>query len=1016
MIINNYITTKQDQVQEKRGPTLKWILLGVVLLLLSVFALLVLYELNTSKFQAREFSRFASSLTYTVGEGPSDAINFPQNGPFDKRLGYAQLPDMLQRATAQGMQIKAQSRFSPQLLGYTAAGYFAPYTEKFQTGLHLKDTRGEAVYQFRYPRRVYASFDEIPVPIVQSLLFIENRELLDTNKPYLNPAVDWVRFSKASLHQLGKRIGLDYETIGGSTLATQLEKYRHSPEGITATPEAKLKQMYSASVRAYQRGPVTMPVRQELVLSYVNTVPLSGAPGYGEVHGLGDGLWVWFGAELQRVNNLLNKQAVAGDTLLAQGQALRQVLSLMIAQRRPSFYLGQEGREELNSLTGGYLRLLASNGYISGALRDAGLAQEVQFRDFEQNPPLAPRETNKGTLVARTHLSQILGKPLYDLDRLDLSATTTLHTQLQQQVSDYLDSLNKPAFAREVGLIGERMLSGGKTEAVHYSFTLFERTPQGNLVRVQTDNTNQPFDLNEGSKLELGSTAKLRVLITYLEIIAEIHEKYSEAPKAELRQALRKSPDPLSYWTVQHLLRAKDISLAATLQAALLRRYSASPYEAFFTGGGVHYFHNFSNDNNRKRPTVHEAFLKSINLPFVRVLRDVVRYTTYQQAGDYRKLLANNSDPRRRQYLTRFADREGQTYLLRFWHKYKNYADEERFELLLKGLIQDEVRFAAVHRYLYPNVPLEDFSSFLQERLPDKNLKEERIQELYGMYGPDAYTLPDQGYITKTHPLELWLLQHMLHNPDTNWPTVVEASQQERQEVYKWLFRTRFKSARDSRIRTMLELDAFQDIHTRWRRLGYPFGHLVPSLATALGSSGDRPEALAELMGIIQNNGIRQRTLRIQDLHFAAHTPYETSLAWQQEQGKEVLNAKVAQLVRNTLSEVVELGTARRVRGGFTDTNGVPLLVGGKTGTGDNRLVTMSKWGQRISSKAVNRTATFVFYLGDRHFGTLTAFVPGSKADDFGFTSSLPVQVLRGMAPFIQPYLQAPDTLESVNN
>ena len=33
--------------------------------------------------------------------------------------------------------------------------------------------------------------------------------------------------------------------------------------------------------------------------------------------------------------------------------------------------------------------------------------------------------------------------------------------------------------------------------------------------------------------------------------------------------------------------------------------------------------------------------------------------------------------------------------------------------------------------------------------------------------------------------------------------------------------------------------------------MGYPFASLTPSLATAIGSSGDRPAALAELMGII---------------------------------------------------------------------------------------------------------------------------------------------------------------------
>ena len=32
------------------------------------------------------------------------------------------------------------------------------------------------------------------------------------------------------------------------------------------------------------------------------------------------------------------------------------------------------------------------------------------------------------------------------------------------------------------------------------------------------------------------------------------------------------------------------------------------------------------------------------------------------------------------------------------------------------------------------------------------------------------------------------------------------------------------------------------------------------------------------------------------------------------------------------------------------------------------------------------------FYLGDRHFGTLTAYVEGGSADNFRFTAALPVQ------------------------
>ena len=932
------------------------------------------------------------------------------------RLGYSLLPKMLDRVQSKGMHIESQSRFSDQLLDYTSRGFFTPYNEKMQTGLNILDSNGEPMYRYTYPGFVYTSFDSVPALVVNSLLFIENRNLLDTTRQYLNPAVDWMRFAKASLHEIGNLIGLEYKTIGGSTLATQIEKFRHSPGGITVDAREKMKQMVSASIRTYQGGPETLPARKDLVVSYLNTVPLSGAPGYGEVHGLGDGLKVWFDSDVRKVNNLLSMTDAKGDTLRAKGQALRQVLSLMIAHRRPSYYLGQEGRKELSDLTGGYLRLLASNGYISPELRDASLSQEVRFRDFEANPAVAPRSTDKGALVARTHLSMLLGKPLYDLDRMDMAATTTLNHDLQGQVSEYLHRLNNPDFASSVGVYGERMLSPNRTDAVIYSFTLFERTPYGNLVRVQTDNTDQPFDMNEGSKLELGSTAKLRVTVTYLEIIAEIHERYANASPAELRKAQREPHDNLSRWVIDYLLVSKDKSLTATLRAALERRYSANPGEAFFTGGGMHHFNNFNNDDNYSRPTVREAFQKSINLSFVRLMRDIVSYTTYQQVGNPSELLSNAGDPRREEYLRRFADREGKVFLRKFWNKYEGLSSEDRFTRLLNSIYKDEVRLAVVYRYLYPYKDYKTFKRFLQEQLPKANLKEDRMQELYERYGPDKYNLSDQGYIAKRHPLELWLLGYLLKYPGTRWPDAVAASEQQRQDIYKWLFRTKYKRARDSRIRTIMESDAYVDIQKRWERVGYPFKQLVPSLATALGSSGDRPEALAELMGIIINNGVRQRTIRIEEIHFAATTPYETSLKWKPLEKQQVLNPEVAAVVREALSEVVEAGTARRLQGGFKLSDGTVLAMGGKTGTGDNRVVTMSSGGYRVASRAINRTATFVFFIGDDHFGTLTAYVPGREAAAFHFTSSLPVQVLRGMGSIIAPYFETKLNIEIPEN
>jgi len=973
----------------------------LVLLVLVATALLV-FESRSAHFQSRELSRYAADLTYKVEPGPSERIIYPTDGPFDKRQGYAYLPLMLERLQQRDYQVTEQSRFSEELMAYSRRGLFPPFTEKSQSGLSISDCRGTPFYEFHYPQQGYADFANIPPLVVSSLLFIENRQLLDPAQPLANPAVDWPRFAMAALSQLGKMLDVQDQSAGGSTLATQLEKYRHSPDGLTLSAGEKLRQMISASVRAYQHGPETLEARQRIVRDYLNSVPLSAAPGHGEVHGLADGLRIWYGADFERSNALLDPRRSPDASLAERGLALRQMLSLMIAQRRPSYYLAQ-GRRDMEALTESHIRLLASGGLIDADLRDAALTQKLQYRDWQQEPNLRAVESDKGISVARSRLSNLLGMPLYDLDRLDLSARSTLQRDLQQQTSTYLQNLADPEFAGKIGLFGERLLSPEKTAEVRYSFTLFERTPTGSRVRVQTDSTDQPFDINEGSKLELGSTAKLRVLATYLEIIAELYQRHAGKNPAELRQVDIAEQDPLSRWAVGYLQANPGADLASMLDAALERRYSANPNERFFTGGGLHTFGNFRREDNGRNPTLRESLRESINLPFVRLMRDLVRYSTYQNSAE---LLKDDKDPRRQEYLQRFADQEGRTFLLRFWRKYQGQPQQQRLETFISGLRQTSVRLSAVHRYLLPQADEATFAAFLRAQLPQEKLIDQRIARLYQEYGPGAYSLPDQGYIARVHPLELWLLGYLISNPQASFSDAVAASIDERQEVYGWLFRSRHKSARDSRIRIMLEVEAFSDIHRRWKNLGYPFQYLVPSLATALGSSGDRPAALAELMGIIQNDGIRQPVLRIDELHFAADTPYDTRVEREISSGKRVMQSEVAAALRNALSQVVEGGTARRLQGTFQLQDGHSLTLGGKTGTGDNRIESVGPGGRVISSRAMNRTATFVFFLGPRHYGTLTAFVPGREAERFTFTSALPVQVLKGMAPILAPYLE----------
>jgi hypothetical protein len=114
-------------------------------------------------------------------------------------------------------------------------------------------------------------------------------------------------------------------------------------------------------------------------------------------------------------------------------------------------------------------------------------------------------------------------------------------------------------------------------------------------VRVQTDSVDQPFDINRGARRNLGSTAKVRTVVTYLQIVAALHERYG-AMSAEL----------------DYVAHASDRSLRAMLDAAVERNYSANPGETFYTGG-AQVFKNFESSDNARILTVHRAFQHSAN-------------------------------------------------------------------------------------------------------------------------------------------------------------------------------------------------------------------------------------------------------------------------------------------------------------------------------------------------------------------------------------------------------------------
>jgi membrane peptidoglycan carboxypeptidase len=980
----------------------------IVALLMLTMPELIAAEFSTSGLEAVLFSAAAKELSFRPQPGPSTSIRFPHSGPYDQRLGYEQLPAFISQLRAAGYVIGDQATISPALAEIDHLGFFTTYHEKSSAGLEVLDADGRSLYSARYPQRVYADFNAVPPLLAQSLLFIEDRHLLDADRPMRNPALDAGRFADAVVDEFQHFVNPAHAGSGGSTLATQIEKFRHSPGGRTVSVAEKFRQMASASLRAYADGPDTLAARRRIVVDYLNSVPLGAKPGYGEIQGIGDALLAWYGRDFDEVNRLLSADApTTADSLRRRAVAFKQCLSLLVAERRPAYL--SSGTKALRRLTDSYLQSLAAAGVISPALRDAALGVAIEPDPSPATPVRAVSFVDsKAASALRRNLAELLGQSRrYDLDRLDLQVSSTLDGRAQKGAAQIIRRIADPAEAARMGLFGEHLFrAGDATGGVSFSVSLFERTADADLMRVQTDNIDQPFDLNEGARLDLGSTAKLRTLVTYLEVILDLYRNYGAMSAAELAKLRPDPSDALSRWALRYLaaMPPDQRKLADMLDAAMARRYRASPVEVFFTGGSAHRFHNFEAKEDGRDYSVAQAFQHSVNLAFVRLMRDVVYYYENAATGGVGKLLDDSDAPPRRGYLERFADYEGSEFLERFYHEFADVGSADAEGELLARIHQPR-RAAVAFRAIEPYADPERFEKFMRAAFPNSPASVDVLLDLYERSDVSRLGLADKAYLAGVHPLRLWLATYLRHRPAATLAEVLAAGRQACRDAYTWLYDSREKSEQDLRIRTMLERDAFAVIAADWRRQGYPFATLTPSYATAIGASGDRPAALAELMGILLNGGYRKPLVRIDSLRFAADTPFETRLDYRPPKPRLVIPAAVAEEVRRAMMLVVQGGTANRLQGAFRAADGTELAVGGKTGTGDHRYDVFAPGGRMIESRVVNRAATFVFFIGERYYGTVTAYVPAPEAARYHFSSALAVQVLKQLQPVIAPML-----------
>ena len=302
-------------------------LIGFALPILAAVGIVVLHEAHTSRLQARELARRDPGLRGAPGSQRGHPV------PGGRLRPPPRLPVAAFVHAAPGDRdyaITRQAHFSPALMRYAEHRLFPPYAEKAQAGLDIADCRGVPIYDFRYPQRRYANLPACRRWRCRACCSSRTATCSITNAPKPGGGL-------GSLHPGGAVAGRQDARLQHAFLRRQ-----HPGDPDREIPplcrRAHRQHRRQAAADLGQRTQLSRrPGQLRRAPGHRAHLPQLGAAGGAglEVTGLADGLWVWYGADYRQVGEALDGKA----GLAAQGLALRQVLALMIAHRRPSFYL-----------------------------------------------------------------------------------------------------------------------------------------------------------------------------------------------------------------------------------------------------------------------------------------------------------------------------------------------------------------------------------------------------------------------------------------------------------------------------------------------------------------------------------------------------------------------------------------------------------------------------------------------------------------------------------------------------
>ena len=282
----------------------------------------------------------------------------------------------------------------------------------------------------------------------------------------------------------------------------------------------------------------------------------------------------------------------------------------------------------------------------------------------------------------------------------------------------------------------------------------------------------------------------------------------------------------------------------------------------------------------------------------------------------------------------------------------------------------------------------------MSKRLPDAtDLDEGDLLKLYNNYGPDQFNLHDRGYIARRASAGAVAGDYLQTHPNASRSEMMAASTEQRQEVYAWLLKSKRKGAADTRIRIILEEDAFERVA---RGLGP--GRL--SLRQPGAVLRDRDRQLRRPAGGAGRTG-RHHPQRRRAPADGAHrvgsispkAPLTRRFCPSRRGGERLFPTEVAAALRRALTDVVANGTAKRVAGAFVD-----AVRRGRCRSAA-RPAPVTNFGRQSALARARRRRSAQRRLRLFHWRPLLRCGdrPRSRrtARHYKFTSALPVQVLK---------------------